>query len=86
MFLRAELLYESGQDSAAAVWYAVAGEGTWYRGPALLRLAEISATRGEQDEAVRLLARVERLWADAEEEVAGLLREARAIIESARSP
>jgi tetratricopeptide (TPR) repeat protein/TolB-like protein len=84
MFLRAELLYETGQDSAAAVWYGVAAEGTWYRGPSLLRLAEISAKRGAREDAAQLLARVQRLWADGDEQVAGVLREAQATTESVR--
>ena len=46
MFLRAELLHEAGQDSAAAVWYRVAADGVWFRAPALLRLAEIRQDQG----------------------------------------
>jgi serine/threonine-protein kinase len=64
MFLRAELLREAGQDSAAAVWYRVAAEDEWYRAPALVRLAEIRARQGASDEAAELRRRARALWAD----------------------
>jgi serine/threonine protein kinase len=69
MFLRAELLREAGQDSAAARWYRVAADGIWYRAPALLRLAEIRARQGDAAGAAELRRRVQVLWADAEADV-----------------
>ncbi len=64
MFLRAELLREVGQDSAAAVWYRVAADGLFYRGPALVRLAEIRERQGASDEAAGLRRRAQVLWAE----------------------
>ena len=66
MFLRAELLHEAGQDSAAAVWYRVAADGVWFRAPALLRLAEIRQDQGAGDEAAQLRGRARVLWAEGE--------------------
>jgi tetratricopeptide (TPR) repeat protein len=66
MFLRAELLRETGQDSAAVVWYRVAADGDWHRGPALLRLAAIRERGGASDEAADLRRRVSVLWAEAD--------------------
>ena len=64
MFLRAELLRETGQDSAAAVWYRVASDGPWYRAPALMRLAEIRLRQGAGGEAAALRRRAQVLWAE----------------------
>jgi len=64
MFLRAELLREAGQDSAAAVWYRVAVDASWYRGPALAQLAEIRERQGASGEAAELRRRAQALWAD----------------------
>jgi TolB-like protein/tetratricopeptide (TPR) repeat protein len=73
MFLRAELLREAGQDSAAAAWYRVAADGVWHRGPALLRLAEIRARQGASEEAANLYRRVRALWADGDAELEEVL-------------
>jgi tetratricopeptide (TPR) repeat protein/TolB-like protein len=78
MFLRAELLREAGQDSAAAVWYQVAADGVWHRGPALLGLAEIRARQGEHQEAAALYRRVLSLWADGEAELEAVLQQVQA--------
>ncbi|HXV90838.1 MAG TPA: hypothetical protein VD707_05670, partial [Gemmatimonadales bacterium] len=69
MFLRAELLREAGQDSAAAVWYRVAADGLWYRGPALARLAEVRQRQGASDEAAELRRRAQVVWAEGEGEL-----------------
>ena len=66
MFLRAELLREAGQDSAAAVWYRVAADGMFHRGPALVRLAEIRQRQGASDEAAELRRRAQALWVEGE--------------------
>lgn len=68
-FLRAELLYESGRLSEAERWYEIAAEA-WelveYRGPALLRLCEIRASRGEDERARHACERLLDLWRDAD--------------------
>jgi tetratricopeptide (TPR) repeat protein/TolB-like protein len=73
VFLRAELLHEAGQDSAAAVWYRVAADGVWHRGPALVGLAETRARQGEHQEAAELYRRVRSLWADADADLEEML-------------
>ncbi len=73
MFLRAELLREASQDSAAAHWYRVAADGVWHRGPALMGLAEIRARQGASKEAADLYQRVVALWADGDAELNELL-------------
>jgi TolB-like protein len=77
MFLRAELLREAGQDSAAAVWYRVAADDEWYRAPALVRLAEIRARQGASDEAADLRRRARVLWADGDGNLEEILESGR---------
>jgi hypothetical protein len=77
MFLRAELLREAGQDSAAAVWYRVAADEAWYRAPALVRLAEIRARAGAGGEAAELRRRARALWADGEGDLEQMLESGR---------
>ncbi len=75
ILLRAELLRDAGQDSAAAAWYEVAADGLWDRGPALLGLAEIRARQGDDAGAAQLYRRVLHLWADGDSDLEGVLRQ-----------
>jgi len=80
-WLRASLLYDTGDLEKALDWYATLSDG-WgeflFAGPAHLRQAQICEELGRLPDAVAHYQQFERLWAEADPEFQPLLDQARA--------
>ena len=76
-FTLAELLMKSGREEEALAWYQGLRENTTaelvFIGPALLREATIHRRAGRKEQAARLTARFEHLWASADAELRELV-------------